>query len=229
MPVKYEWPNADNLYCKSYCPLHPDVHPILFAVIDELCDAFESAAFHGGMDEIFYLGEQNARDAAEGIRQHFLRVKCERSRNTSQERGAGFWIWGDRLIDGKTTGIGIGRQAINNTYRAIDMIPHSVVICDWHYERADKTAVYFAMKGFRVLTCPWRNPSIAVQQLNDMLAFRVQSTPEMRDRFMGILLTTWSRNDIFLKNFYDGPPAPGADENTASNCFRVLFESIVKL
>lgn len=23
MPVKYVWPNADSLYCKSYCPLHP--------------------------------------------------------------------------------------------------------------------------------------------------------------------------------------------------------------
>ena len=23
MPAKYEWPNADNLYCKSYCPLAP--------------------------------------------------------------------------------------------------------------------------------------------------------------------------------------------------------------
>src|SRR5882724_5037894 len=24
MPEKYEWPNADKLYCKSYCPLHPE-------------------------------------------------------------------------------------------------------------------------------------------------------------------------------------------------------------
>src|SRR2546430_10586303 len=22
MPVQYTWPNADSLYCKSYCPLH---------------------------------------------------------------------------------------------------------------------------------------------------------------------------------------------------------------
>ena len=56
MPEKYVWPNADNLYCKSYCPLHPELHPILFAVIDELCDAFESDAFHAGMDEVFYIG-----------------------------------------------------------------------------------------------------------------------------------------------------------------------------
>ena len=45
MPEHYEWPNADNLYCKSYCPLHPDVHKIVFDVVDEICDVFESSRF----------------------------------------------------------------------------------------------------------------------------------------------------------------------------------------
>ncbi len=54
---KYAWPNADNLYCRSYCPLAPGLHEILFAIIDELCDVFETNAFHAGMDEVFYLGE----------------------------------------------------------------------------------------------------------------------------------------------------------------------------
>ena len=31
-----KWPNADGLYCKSYCPLHPDVHKVVFDVVDEL-------------------------------------------------------------------------------------------------------------------------------------------------------------------------------------------------
>jgi hypothetical protein len=56
-PEHYVWPNADNLYCRSYCPLYPGLHDVTFAVIDELCDAFESTAFHAGMDEVFYLGE----------------------------------------------------------------------------------------------------------------------------------------------------------------------------
>lgn len=57
LPKKYAWPNADGLYCKSYCPLHPEVHPIVFSVIDEICDAFETNAFHAGMDEVFYIGD----------------------------------------------------------------------------------------------------------------------------------------------------------------------------
>jgi len=31
-----------------------------------------------------------------------------------------------------------------------------VVICDWHYVRADQTAVYFAMKGLDVVSCSWK-------------------------------------------------------------------------
>src|ERR1035437_972006 len=36
MPQTYLWPNADSLYCKSYCPLHPDVHKMVFEMVDEL-------------------------------------------------------------------------------------------------------------------------------------------------------------------------------------------------
>src|SRR5204862_3433479 len=50
-PEKYAWPNPDKLYCKSYCPRHPQVHEVVFALVDEVCDAFEADAFHAGMDE----------------------------------------------------------------------------------------------------------------------------------------------------------------------------------
>jgi len=56
-PEKYAWPNPDKLYCKSYCPRHPKVHDVAFALVDEVCDAFEADAFHAGLDEVFYIGE----------------------------------------------------------------------------------------------------------------------------------------------------------------------------
>src|SRR5437868_6052204 len=34
MPALYSWPNSDSLYCKSYCPLHPELHKIIFDIID---------------------------------------------------------------------------------------------------------------------------------------------------------------------------------------------------
>ena len=39
-PGTYKWPNPDGLYCKSYCPLHPEVHQIVFDLVDEICDGF---------------------------------------------------------------------------------------------------------------------------------------------------------------------------------------------
>ncbi|RMG69678.1 MAG: glycoside hydrolase, partial [Bacteroidetes bacterium] len=52
LPEEYVWPNADGLYCKSYCPRHPEVHAVVFAVVDELVAAFQTDAFHAGLDEV---------------------------------------------------------------------------------------------------------------------------------------------------------------------------------
>ena len=91
------------------------------------------------------------------------------------------WIWGDRLIDGKTTGIGLWEASYNNTHRAIDMIPKDVVINDWHYERPDPTAVLFALKGFKVITCPWRFPEVTLKQLHMMVELRKDATKDVKN------------------------------------------------
>gem|GEM_PF-6484583 len=43
---------------------------------------------------------------------------------------------------------------MNYKARFIDLIPKSVVICDWHYEKAYPTPAYFAIKGFDGIACP---------------------------------------------------------------------------
>ena len=158
MPEKYVWPNADGLYCKSYCPLHPDLHKIVFEVVDEICDVFEADAFHAGMDEVFYIGDDKCPRCGGRDKAELFAGELRVIRDHLNQKKRILWIWGDRLIDGKTTGMGMWEASLNNTHRAIDLIPKDIMICDWHYERPDKTAVYFAMKGFKVVTCPWRNP-----------------------------------------------------------------------
>jgi Glycosyl hydrolase family 20, catalytic domain len=229
MPEKYVWPNPDNLYCRSYCPLHPDLHPILFAVIDELCDVFESDAFHAGMDEVFYIGDAKCPRCGGRDKAELFEGEVWTIHDHLVQKGREMWIWGDRLLDGKTTGLGEWEASMNNTYRAIDLIPKDVVICDWHYDRADKTAIYFAMKGFRVVTCPWRQPSTALVQINDMLSFRQESTPEMNARFLGIMETTWMRTSYYLNSYYLNQTTITPNENTPWNCFRVMYDAIDKL
>jgi len=198
MPEKYVWPNPDGLYCKSYCPLHPDVHRMVFALVDEICDVFESSAFYAGMDEVFYLGDDNCprcggRDKAELFAGEVWKIRNQLAKHQRE-----LWIWGDRLLDGSTTGYGMWEASFNNTHRAIEMVPKDIMICDWHYERADKSAVYFAMKGLKVATSPWRNPELAVKQVNDMVSFRKDATPQMKERFQGMVQTVWSSAAGFM-------------------------------
>ena len=229
MPEKYEWPNADNLYCKSYCPLHPDVHKIVFDVVDEICAAFESTSFHAGMDEVFYLGEPQCprcggRDKAELFANEVRLIDSHLAQKNRR-----LWIWGDRLIDGKTTALGMWEASFNNTYRAVDLIPKDVIICDWHYERADKTPVYFAMKGLNVITCPWNKPEIAVMQTNDMINFRKTASKEMQPHFYGMMQTVWSGTDNFLNDFYNKKNSKDGGDATAWKCFVEMYNTIDSL
>lgn len=229
MPENYEWPNEDGLYCKSYCPLHPDVHDVVFDIVDEITEVFEADAFHAGMDEVFYIGHEqcprcNGRDKAELFAGEVTKI-----RNHLAETGKELWIWGDRLIDGKTTGIGMWEASMNNTYRAIDMIPKDVVINDWHYKTAYPTAVYFAMKGFRVVSCPWDVPEVGVKQVEDMVRFREQSSEEMRERYYGVLHTVWTNAGNFMDGFYENRPDEEGGDQTQWNTFRTVYDRVNKL
>lgn len=227
MPAEYKWPNADSLYCKSYCPQHPGVHKVVFALMDEICDAFESEAFHAGMDEVFYIGDPKCPRCAGKDKAVLFANELTKIQSHLALKNRKLWIWGDRLLDGYTTGLGMWEASINQTHPAIDLIPKDVVICDWHYERADPTAVYFAIKGFNVLTCPWRKPELALIQLEDILRARAQSPRPVRERLQGMIQTVWSGNEQFLRGFYN--VADDKDPNTPWNCFRKLFTRINEL
>src|ERR1035437_3047378 len=90
---------------KSYCPLHPDLHKVIFEVIDEVCDAFEADAFHAGMDEIFDIGNDKCPRCSERDKAELYAGEVRAIYTHLANNKRALWIWGDRLIDGKTTGI----------------------------------------------------------------------------------------------------------------------------
>ncbi|MBT8301916.1 MAG: family 20 glycosylhydrolase, partial [Maribacter sp.] len=222
LPEKYEWPNADGLYCKSYCPLHPKVHDVVFDLVDEIMEVFEADAFHAGMDEVFYLADENCPRCKGKDPAALFAAELTKISNHLSKRGARLWIWGDRLIDGAVTGIGMWEASMNNTARAIDMIPKSVVICDWHYEKAYPTAALFAMKGFDVITCPWRNPEVAVSQVAMMYDFKKNATPELAARYLGMMQTYWSSPTRFME---EQKNSAGNKVNSAE-CFKAMVNAI---
>ena len=196
-----EWPNPDGLYCKSYCPLHPDVHRVVFDVVDELCDVFESDAFHAGMDEVFYIGMDECPRCHGKDKAELFAGEVSLIRDHLAEKGRQLMIWGDRLLDGRTTGLGEWEASYNHTWPAIDRIPKDVFICDWHYERPDLTGVYFATKGLSVASCGYRDPTVCEQQIRDMIRFRKQSAPETAERLQGYIHTVWSGAAQFIRRF----------------------------
>jgi hypothetical protein len=224
-----KWPNEWGLYCLSYCPLHPEVHGVVFDAVDEIVEVFEADAFHAGMDEVFYLGDDKCPRCQGRDKAELFAGEVTKIRNHLALKNIELWIWGDRLLDGRTTGIGLWEASYNNTHRAIDMIPKDVVINDWHYERPDPTAIYFALKGFRVVTCPWRFPEVTKTQLQIMLDAKKYATPAVRDNYLGMLHTTWTSAENFIEEYYGRKEVNTGRGGNYVEAFKVLFEAINKV
>lgn len=227
LPEVYKWPNEDQLYCKSYCPLHPQVHEVVFDLIDEIMEVFESNAFHAGMDEVFYIADDKCPRCGGKDPAALFAGEVNTINEHLQQQKARLWIWGDRLLDGKTTGIGMWEASMNNTARAIRMISSNVVINDWHYEQAYPTPAYFATMGFDVVACPWRLPAVAENQVKMMYNFREQSTPEMQSNFMGVMQTVWSSAEEFMNNYY-GDSTENTEAGSQVQSFKAMLEALRK-
>ncbi len=126
----------DDLYCRSYCPLHPEVHDVLFALIDELAEVCEPEQFHVGMDEVFHIAQEQCprcqgKDPAE-----LFAGEVTALHDHLAEGGLRMWMWGDRFINSAEFPTGGWEGSENDTWPAVDEVPADIVICDWHYERA---------------------------------------------------------------------------------------------
>lgn len=224
---KYEWPNEDGLYCKSYCPLHPEVHNIVFELVDELMEAFGATTFHAGMDEVFFIGHSDCPRCSGKNTAELFANEVTLIRNHLNQSNQTLWIWGDRLLDGITTGLGEWEASINNTHTAIDLIPKDVVICDWHYNNAEPTAAFFAMHGLQVITCPWNNGEVAKQQLTQTLLLRDHANSTLSNRMLGMMQTIWSPAGSFLDHLNSSSSENEKREDV--DCYIKLYQSINEL
>jgi len=182
-----QFPDNKGIYCRSWCPQHPEVNKVVFALMDELLDAFQADAFHVGMDEVFLIGSEHcprckgqdpARLFAKAVTDYHDHLKT---------RGVQMLMWGDRLIDGKATGMGEWEAAVNGTAPTVDLIPKDVIVCPWHYnKRSEYPSIPMLLaKGFRILPAGWNKPD-AVEALIDYAL--AQKSPAV----LGYMATMWS-------------------------------------
>ena len=181
-------PGNKGIYCREWCPSNPDVYPVVFALLDELIDAFEADAVHVGMDEVFLIGNGKCpRCKGKDVGGLFAAAVNALHRHLVEEKGVEMLMWGDRLLDAGKFSYGAWEASKTGSDRAIAQIPRDIIICDWHYERrADYPSVrFFQQQGFRVLPSTWKTPDAAVALVR---CARKDATPRM----LGVLFTGWS-------------------------------------
>lgn len=185
------FPGNEGLYCREWDVTNPRVNEIVFALIDEIVEAFDADGIHAGMDEVFLLGSEHSPSTrGQDPAALFARVVNEFHDHFVKEGGLELFIWGDRLIDAEAHGYGSWDASANGTAPAVDMIPTDVIICDWHYQpRAAYTSVpMFAQRGFRVLPCSWLD-------IDGVQALVRYSHRLQHPNVIGHLFSTWSRVD----------------------------------
>jgi len=202
-------PNNEGIYCRSWCPLHPELNPIIFNLMDELIDAFEADAFHVGMDEVFLIGN-DACPRCKGKDKAVLFAKAVNDyyRHLVKKHKLEMLMWGDRLIDASKINYGKWEASVNDTAGAIDLVPKDIIICDWHYEPRDtyESIPMFLKKGFRVWPAGWR-------KLEATKALIEYSRSLNNSRMLGHLNTTWGT--VPIKKMAAFEPI-----RYATNCFR---------
>jgi len=97
-PGKY--PDNKDIYCRSWCPLHPQVNKIVFELMDELIEVFEADAMHVGLDEVFLIGDEDCpRCKGKGKAELLAKAINDYHEHLVGKHKIEMLMWGDRLID----------------------------------------------------------------------------------------------------------------------------------
>ena len=181
------FPNNEGIYCREWDVLNPEVWRVVFALMDEIIDAFDADALHVGMDEVFLLGsEQSPSTKGKDPAVLFANAVKELHAHLVRKRRIEMLMWGDRLIDGSKLDLGEWEASKNGTAAAVDMIPKDIIVCPWHYEPRESysSIPMFIEKGFRVLPAGWKS----VEATTALIEFnKAHAGPRM----LGHMFTTW--------------------------------------
>jgi hypothetical protein len=224
------YPENKGLYCRSYCPNHPDVHRVIFDLLGEITDVFETNAVHVGMDEVFLLGEATCPRCRGKDKAELFAQEVRTLRDFLATKKARLWLWGDRFIDGDVTGLGEWEGSKNQTSRAIDLVPKDIVICDWHYDSAPPTPGYFAVKGFEVVICSYNRPHVAVEEAEQIFNLRQTNRDNaMGPRLLGVMSTNWGKSAEFATSVRQMKSSGVTEEKSPAANFLRLFEKVRQL
>lgn len=189
-----QFPENKDIYCRSWCPQHPQVNAVVFALLDEIITTFEADALHVGMDEVFLIASEHCPRCKGGDpAKLFAKAVNDLHAHVVGKRKIEMLLWADRFLDSARLGFGEWEAAKNGTAPAVDLVPRDLILCDWHYEELTKypgkpteygSVPFLGQKGFRVWPSGWKNARTAE-------AFSASAKALKSDRVLGYLATTW--------------------------------------
>lgn len=162
----------------NYCPRHPEIHKIIFDMIEEHLECYPNAKwYHAGLDEITFEPIavcERCKGATGGT---LLAEEIDRLHKFISSKGLRMCMWGDQLL------VEHNGKGKFNTAEALPKVPRDVVIFDWHYgETKDFPSVaFFKDKGFDVIPSGWYFPGNVVPLIQETL----------RQKVIGYGGTTW--------------------------------------
>jgi hypothetical protein len=218
-PEFNETPDWNIQYCANWCPSNPGVYDVVYDLIDELLEAFETNTIHLGMDEVFEFGKcPRCREMNLSPAEWFAKVVNSLYSHVCKKRNARMLMWGDRLVDGYRTPYNCMNGARNGTHHAIRMIPRDIILCDWHYHlhKTYPSVDQFERAGFDYVICGWKN----IKAVNAFLKYAERYG---KQHYLGVVATNWGKTLEQLHFFLENQTVHD-DVRAAGECFYRLAE-----
>ena len=189
-----EWP---EIFCRSWCPLHPEVNDVVYDMLDELIEAFDAKYFHIGMDEVYEIAS-NQCDRCRGKNRADLFEKAVRDmhQHIVTHHQIEMMMWGDRLIEANRFGYDNWEADTFGTFEAVKSLPKDIIILDWHYDEREQgfpTPGYFMEQGYRVMPACWFKQNVANNLFTQAKADAKRLGTD--DRYFGNIVTSWHHWD----------------------------------
>ncbi len=185
-------------YSKHICPTHPLIPSIMFDLIDEILDVFESDMIHIGCDECWGIGScERCKGKSVG---ELLANYVNMINDHLKARNAQTMIWSDRLIDAERSGYNdMYESSYSGADEGIKLIDKDIICCDWHY--TDHTAYtsvdMFADAGLKMMISPWNEVAATGKFLD-------YAKNHDKGHILGYLQTTWCSSGELARHYLYG-------------------------
>lgn len=190
VPLDAEWP---EIFCRSWCPNHPDVNGVVYDLLEEIIEGFKPNYLHIGMDEVYELAsDQCPRCKGKDRAELFSKAVSDMHTYIKEEKNIEVMMWADRLLDAEMFGYDNWEADTFGTYKAIDLIPKDIILLDWHYDEREKgypTPGYLMKKGFKVMPACWFKKDVAKRLFEEAESDAIQN--KIKEKYFGKVVTSW--------------------------------------